>query len=174
MLHILCIHCSIILTVVRLLYISKGSSSFELRNISTTTGQHVGGSSNVIASISNFNPSSSSTASNLLAYRPNFRDLHTSGLAGMFVNLEGVFPCIAGTPEYHPVCKLFTYEEDGFRNGRAVIDAADIGNNFNVFSGTNTATFGFAFSDCPTFTNDCFPSFTQYSVVCLLPRNRCG
>ena len=157
-----------------MLYISKGSTAIELRNISAATGQHAGGGSDVIATITGFNPSNSATVGNLLAYRPNFRDLHTSGLAGLFVNLEGVFPCIVGTPEYHPVCKLFTYEEDGFRNGRAVIDAADIGNNFNVFTGTNRATFGFAFSGCPTFTNDCLPNFTQYRIVCLLPRDRCG
>ena len=165
----------IILTVVRLLYVGKGASpTIELRNISSNTGQHAGGASDVIATISNFNPSISATASNLLAYRPNYVDLHTSGLAGLFVNLEGVFPCIIGTPEYHPVCKLFTYEEDGFRNGHAVIDAADIGNDFNVFTGTNRATFGFAFSGCSTFTNECFPTHTQYSIVCLLPRDRCG
>jgi hypothetical protein len=157
-----------------LLYISKGGSAIQLRNISSATGQHAGGSSDVIATISSFNPSNSATASNLLAYRPRYVDLHTSGLAGLFVNLEGVFPCIVGTPEYHPVCKLFTYEEDGFRNGRAAIDAADIGNNFNIFSGGNQATFGFAFTGCPTFTNDCFPSFSQYSIVCLLPRDRCA
>ena len=153
---------------------SKGSSSIQLRNISSNRAQHAGGGSDVVATISNFNPSNSATASNLLAYRPNFRDLHTSGLAALFVNLEGMFPCIVGSPEYHPVCKLFTYEEDGFRNGKAAIDAADIGNNFNIFTGGNRATFGIAFSGCPTFTNDCFPTSTQYSIVCLLPRDRCG
>ena len=56
-----------------------------------------------------------------------------SGLAGMFVNIEGLFPCIAGPPEYQPVCKLFMFEGDGFRNGHAVIDAANRGNNFNFF-----------------------------------------
>lgn len=146
----------------------------ELRNISAASGQHSGGGSNIIATINSFNPSSSSTASNLLAYRPNFVDLHTSGLAAVFVNIEGVFPCVVGSPEYHPVCKLFTYEEDGFRNGHAVIDAADIGNNFNIFSGSNRATFGFAFTGCATLTTDCFPVFSQYSIVCLLPRDRCG
>lgn len=161
--------------VVKLLYIHRESSStIRLYNISTSAGQHTGGGGRVIATISGFNPSNSATASNLIAYRPNFNDYHTSGLAGMFVNIEGAFPCVAGAPEYHPVCKLFTYEEDGFRNGRTVIDAADIGNNFNVFTGGNQATFGFAFSGCPTFTNDCFPSATQYSIVCLLPRDRCG
>ena len=121
----------------------------------------------MITTISSFNPSRSATASNLLAYHPRYVDHHTSGLAGLFVNLEGVFPCLVGTPEYHPVCKLFTYEEDGFRNGRAVIDAADIGNNFNVFTGGNRATFGFAFTGCPTFTNDCFPTSTQQLQHCM-------
>ena len=160
--------------VVRLVYISRGSSSFTLRNFSTTTGQHTGSGSATIATISGFDPSSASTDSNLIAYRPNFNDFHSSGLAGMFVNIEGVFPCVAGLPEYHPVCSLFTYEEDGFRNGRAVINAGDIGNNFNIFTGTNQATFGFAFTGCATFNTDCYPIHTQYSIVCLLPRDRCG
>ena len=146
----------------------------ELRNISAATGQRSGGESDVIATISNFDPSSSSTVGNLIAYRPNFNDFHTSGLAALFVNIEGVFPCVAGSPQYHPVCKLFTYEEDGFRNGHAVIDAADIGNHFRIFNASNLATYGFAFNGCATFTTDCFPVFSQYSIVCLLPRDRCG
>ena len=30
----------------------------------------------------------------------------------------------------------FTNEEDGFKNGRAIIEAGDVGNNFRVFSST--------------------------------------
>ena len=142
-----------------------------LRNISESTG----GVTNTIATLTSFNPSSSSTSSNnLLAYRPNFNDHHTSGLAAFFVNMNGVYPCLAGPTGNVPICKLFTYEEDGFRNGRAVIDAADGGNNFAIFGGNNLATFGFAISGCATMNNACFPVSTEYSIVCLLPRSRCG
>ena len=30
----------------------------------------------------------------------------------------------------------FTDEEDGFNNGRAIIEAGDVGNNFSVLSST--------------------------------------
>lgn len=70
----------------------------------------------------------------------------------MFVNniIEQLFPCTAGwLLEYYPVCKLVTYEDNGFRRGHAVIDTADRGNDIHVFSDTNIATYGFAFTGCP-------------------------
>ena len=48
--------------------------------------------------------SSQSYTSNLLAYRPRFGDLHSSGLGAIFVNLEGVFPCLTPLDEYQPIC----------------------------------------------------------------------
>ena len=173
---ILALNVTFIFTVVKILYVSRGTTSLELRNISGNSGQAVGSGSTVIATISNFNPANSATNNNLLAYRPNFSDFHRSGLAGLFVNIDSIFPCVAGVNNYSPVCTLFTYEEDGFRSGRTVINAADIGNHFNVFTGGNRAAFGFAFSGCSTFDSsiDCFPLHSQYSIVCLLPRNRCG
>ena len=80
---------------------------------------------------------------NLLAYRPRIDDHHDSNLAGIFINLEGVFPCLESLSNYYPICRVFTEEEDGFRNGRALIDAGDIGNNFHIFSSnSNILTYG--------------------------------
>lgn len=154
------------------MYVVRRPSSVVLQNISgNDIGYEVGTD---IATLNNFNPLTASTSTNnLLAYRPNYQDSHTSGLAALFVNIEGVFPCIAGTPEHYPVCEVFTYDEDGFRNGRALIEAADCGNNLRIFSGT-AATFGFGFSGCSTMNTDCFAHYTEYAIVCLLPRSRCG
>ena len=159
-------------TVIKTMYVVRRPSSIVLQNISGSDIGHVTGTN--IATLNSFDPSIASTSTNnLLAYRPNYQDSHTSGLAALFVNIEGVFPCIAGTPEYYPVCEVFTYDEDGFRNGRALIEAADCGNNIQIFGGTS-ATFGFGFSGCSTMTTDCFSYYTEYTIVCLLPRNRCG
>ena len=87
----------------------------------------------MITEISIANPAQPSTSlDNILAYRPNFADFHQSGLAGVFLNLERIFPCISD--DECPICRTFTYEEDGFNSGRAIIEAADIGNHFHVFS----------------------------------------
>ena len=151
--------------VIKMLYIVRDTSQVHLSNITTYTGVV----SSSIATLTNFNSATSSTSSNnLLAYRPNYNDFHSSGLAAFFVNIEQVFPCNPGA-----ICSLFTHEEDGFRNGRAVINAADGGNNFPVF-GRSITTFGFAFSGCSQMTTSCFPISTEYTIVCLLPRNRCG
>ena len=164
-------------TVFKVALISRKSfSTVHLINISSYTARQAAwdGQSGIVATIANFDPSVPSTVGNILAYRPNFVDAHGSGLAGMFVNIEELFPCTAGTPEYSPVCKLFTYEDDGFRRGHVVIDTADHGNGIHAFNGTNIATYGFAFTGCPTFTNECFPNLVEHSIVCLLPRDRCG
>lgn len=149
-----------------MLYIVRLSSSVQINNISAYSGSVI---SPPIATLTNFNPARSSTSSNnLLAYRPNFNDHHGSNLAAFFVNIEEIFPCNPGVS-----CSLFTHEEDGFRGGRAVINAGDGGNNFPVFS-TTTTTYGFAFSGCSQMTTSCFPVSTEYTIVCLLPRSRCG
>ena len=120
-----------------------------------------------------FNPSTASTSSNnLLAYHPNFADYHTSGLAAIFVNIQGIFPCLSGRIS-GPICKVFTYEGDGFRNGHAIIESADSSDDFGDVFGHNIPTFAFALSGCPTMSDDCFPNSGEYSIVCLLPKNWC-
>ena len=106
-----------------------------------------------LAIVSLSNPSQAVTSSNnLLAYRPRFADTHTSNLAGIFINMEGVFPCLQSLSNYNPICQVFTGEEDGFRGGRALIDAGDISNNLRVFSSTSQiSTYGFAIQECPEF-----------------------
>jgi len=44
-----------------------------------------------------------------------FIEFHQSGLAGVFLNFEKIFPCASGQ---FPICRTFTYEEDGFKNGK--------------------------------------------------------
>ena len=111
---------------------------------------------------------------NLLAYRPRYNDVHRSGLGAIFINIEGVFPCVAPL-SYVPICSTFTTEEDGFRSGKAIIDAADSGNNFQIFNTTtNIATYGIAFQQCPEFNDSCFPSFLSLTIACYLPRAACS
>ena len=114
-----------------------------------------------------FNPSTASTSSNnLLAYRPNFADHHTSGLAAIFVNIQGIFPCLSGRSSA-PICKMFTYEGDGFRNGHAIIESADTSDDFGDVFGNNIPTFAFALSGCPTMSDDCFPNSAWGVQYCM-------
>ena len=113
-----------------------------------------------------FNPSTASTSSNnLLAYRPSFADHHTSGLAAIFVNIQGVFPCLSGRSSA-PICKMFTYEGDGFRNGHAIIESADarLSDDFGDAFGNNIPTFAFALSGCPTMSDDYFPTYAPIVI----------
>ena len=113
------------------------------------------------------------SSDNTVAYRPNYRDAHNSNLGALFINLQSLYPCLSGA-NFHPACSLFTSESDGFRGGAAIIQAADIGNNFRIFSSTtNFETFGFAFAGCPTFVESCVDDL-ELELVCLLPRNRCA
>ena len=121
-------------------------------------------------SISLSDPSVSQT-STLLAYRPKYHDLHDSNLAGLFVKIQEVFTCTSTITDYEPVCDIFTREEDGFRKGNAFIQAADNGNNIGVFGGASV--WGVAVQNCPEFTNNCFPNYLQFEVVCMLPRCEC-
>ena len=113
------------------------------------------------------------SSNNILAYRPNYSDYHGSGLAGIFVNIEKIFPCIANT-NYVPICSIFTSEEDGFRKGKQYIELGDLGNNVKVF-GKNIATYGLAISGCRKLcgTEGCFPRGATSTVVCLLPQSSC-
>ena len=115
------------------------------------------------------------SSNNLLAYRPRYNDGHGSNLAGIFINLEGVFPCLVPLTNYYPICHVFTEEEDGFRNGKALIDAGDIGNNLRIFSSSsNILTYGLAIQQCPEFNTTCFPEYLSFSVACYLPRSACS
>lgn len=126
------------------------------------------------AEIPMFNSSINASSNNLLAYYPNYPDSHRSGIAAVFINMVVAFPCIEALSSYPPVCKVFTYEDDGFRGGRAIIEAGDTGNGFRVFNGTLKGVFAFGFSGCPEFNLDCFPRWAEYGISCFLPRNRCG
>ena len=132
--------------------------------------------SSLLAQIFITNSSQAATSSNnLLAYRPRFNDYHNTNLAGAFVNIEGVYPCLAQLSNYYPICRVFTEEEDGFRNGKAVIDTADIGNNIRVFSSSsNILTYGLAIQDCPEFNANCFPTYHSFTIACYLPRAACS
>ena len=120
-------------------------------------------------SISLSDPSIEQT-STLLAYRPEYPDYHSSGLAGLFVNIKEVFPCTQKIDQYEPVCKTFSREEDGFRKGKAFIEAGDIGNNLKVF---DDSVYALAVQDCPEMDGSCLPTYLQVEVVCLLPRCEC-
>ena len=130
----------------------------------------------LLASITISNPSQAETSSNnLLAYRPRFKDGHSSNLAGVFINLAGVFPCLAPLTDYHPTCHVFTGDDDGFRGGRALINASDGGNHFKVFSSSsNILTYGIAIQRCPEFNTTCFPDNHSFSVACYFPRSVCS
>ena len=123
-------------------------------------------------SITLTNPSISLTSS-LLAYRPRYQDVHKSHLAGLFVNIKGVFPCISSIQEYEPVCRMFTKDEDGFRKGKQFIEMADTGNDIRVFGSNSKPVYGIAVQGCEEFTDDCFSIYLRSEVVCMLPRSKC-
>ena len=129
-----------------------------------------------LATVSVTNGSQAATSSNnLLAYRPSYNDAHNSNLAGIFINLEGVFPCIVPLNNYIQICHLSSAEEDGFRHGKALIGSGDSGNNFQIFGSTaDTFTYGIAVQGCPQLNNTCFPTLQEISVICYLPRAACS
>jgi hypothetical protein len=131
---------------------------------------------NYIATVSLEDPSQAVTSSNyLLAYRSRFADDHNSNLAGVFINMEGVFPCLQSLSSYYPICQVFSEEEDGFRSGKALIGAGDIGNHFRVFStNSDILTYGVAIQDCTEFNTTCFPTLHSFIVACYLPRAACS
>ena len=104
-------------------------------------------------------------------YEPNYQDYHSSGLAGLFINIKQVFPCTEKIDNCEPVCKTFSREEYGFRGGKAFIEAGDIGNNMKVFSGSSV--YALAVQDCWELDGSCFPNYLQVEVVCMLPRYQC-
>ena len=127
------------------------------------------GNTIVISTSSNTHPNISS--GNILAYRPNFRDIFQSNLATIFIHVEAVYPC---APYTHQIsCKLFPNEDDGFRGGRAIFEAMDDGRNFQVFNGT---TYAFAIEGCSQIDYSCYSSqyFLEFILVCLVPSSVCS
>ncbi|XP_019853143.1 PREDICTED: uncharacterized protein LOC109582705 [Amphimedon queenslandica] len=104
-----------------------------------------------------------------MAYRPKFRGYHSTRLGAIFVNLNRLFPCARST---RVSCRRFTIEEDGFLKGKAIIEAADLGNHFRAF-GTNVDTYGIAFQGCRYLNgaNGCLPKWFHTTIACLLPRS---
>ena len=158
--------------VVQILIIAT-SNSRELTLLAANHSTLLFSDYSELAQISISDSSQAATSSNnLLAYRPRFSDSHSSNLAGVFINLEGVFPCLEQVTTYNPICRVFTEDEDGFRNSKAIIEGAD--SRFGVFSSSRIATFGFAIQDCPELTTSCFPNYQSLAVVCYLPRPLCS
>ena len=110
--------------------------------------------------------------SSKLAYIPRYNDLHHTRRGAVFLNLEKLFPC-AGKGGLVPVCRRFTYEEDGFYKGRTITEAADGGNNIKVF-GNGIKTYGFIFQGCSCLSGQyaCLPTWFETVITCFLPR-RC-
>ena len=120
---------------------------------------------------------SAAGANNTVSYRPRYQDTTEFGHGGsnttavFFINMEKAFPCIKNLSyRYHPVCKIFTNEEDGFRSFRSIIEAADSGNQFRIFSNTSDIpTYGFGIQGCAEFTIDCLPTHYNSVIVCYSP-----
>ena len=115
-------------------------------------------------------PSRNATSGNMLAYRPNYQDTFRSNLGTIFVHVEAVYPC--ATQRHQISCKLFPNEDDGFRGGRAILEAMD-DSEFRVFSGT---TYAFAIEGCSQISYSCYSSqyILEYTLVCLLSSNVCS
>ena len=163
---------SVISTVIKTVYVAFRSQPIQVsfKNKNSSTLETLGSISQL--SIPNVNLPGTST-DNAIAYRPYFNDVHNSNLAIVFLNLEAAFPCLRDT-DVMPVCNLFTLEEDGFLGGRSLVQAADLGNDFRIFSNSRfVKTFGFGFTGCRTFATSCVPVSFERSLVCLLPRNVC-
>lgn len=124
-------------------------------------------------------PSQNATgANNIISYRPRYQDAADSDNGGsnptavVFINMREVFPCLKSLPgyRYHPICKIFTHEEDGFRSFRSIVEAADSGNQFRIFSTTSDIpTYGFGIQGCAEFTSDCLPTYHEFVIVCYSP-----
>lgn len=161
-------------TVIKILRVGGSvRSNIQLREVTESLRL---GRDRVLASFNLGDGSGARTSgNNLFAYRPRYQDRQSSGLAGMFINLEGVFPCLAPLTTYYPICRVYTDEDDGFRGGNDIIDLGDTGDDVRVFSTTNEIlTYGFAIQNCPTFTTGCWAHYTSIAVACLLPRAACS
>ena len=108
--------------------------------------------------------------SKMLAYRKTFNGYHNTGLGTIFFNLEALFPC-AGSATPLPICRLLPLEDDGFLQGRTILEAADSGNNFRIF-GNRVNTYGFAIKGCSLLNgiNGCLPLWFNRALACYLPQ----
>ena len=91
------------------------------------------------------------------------------------MNLEKIFPC-GSTGDKTPLCSVFTYDEDGFRKGKAIIEAQDNGYAIRVFSSTqHIKTYGFAFEGCGELNglDGCMPTYFNMAITCQLARIAC-
>ena len=109
----------------------------------------------------------SSKTGRYLAYRPRYRDYHHTKLGAVFLNLDKLFPC---ANRIRPFCRRFTSEEDGFFKGKAIIEAADSGNNFGMFGRANV--YGMTFQGCRYLSGHkgCLPRWFETIIACFLPR----
>ena len=117
-----------------------------------------------IAEVSITNPSSSTTSSNnILAYRPRFSGLHSSNLAGIFINAKKL---TCGST----LCMIVGADEDGFNKGQVLIGAGDGGNNLRVFSSTKEIpTYGIAIKGCSEINQSCLPNSFETTIACYVP-----
>ena len=177
---ILCSYCWYFVTVTRMLAFAVEDNPNSARiarvrdfNVKTLVAGH--SFDEVDISNSSLNATG---ANNIVSYQPNYQDTTDLGHGGsnttavFFINMREVFPCIKSlrSYHYHPVCKIFTHEEDGFRSYRPIIEAADSGNHFHIFStASDIPTYGFGIQGCAEFTTDCVPTHHQFVIVCYLP-----
>ena len=112
----------------------------------------------------------------VIAYVPSYADKDESMLGTGFLNLEAVFPCIAGSGLSDVArCTKNTLGEDGFNKGNPVIGMADRGKFVDIF-GTEISTYAFAVPSCAAFTPDtdgCLHNGYEFSLLCYLPRSDC-
>ena len=70
-----------------------------------------------------------------------------------------------------PSLTAFSYEEDGFNQGKALLEAADTGGDFEIF-GKGVNTYGITIQDCPLMFGyaGCLPGGFSKIIVVALPR----
>lgn len=168
--------------VIGMFGISAGSTGVDLWNVTDLSTLFGGAGTDTIDSVSR-TPSDVATngTNNLIAYRPSFMDAHGSNLGALFFNMFGIFPCLEAAhrqASIHLPCFVTTAENDGFHQGRAFIQAADIGQDFAIFSDSGgsvrTLTYGLAIQDCPELDIHCLQIGVQAYVACFLPRQFCA
>ena len=90
-------------------------------------------------------------------------------LAAIFINLDKLFPC--AKKGHKTIAHAFSYEEDGFNQGKALLEAADTGGDFEIF-GKGVNTYGITIQDCPLMFGyaGCLPGGFSKIIVVALPR----
>ena len=105
---------------------TDGSRNLKIQKLN---GGTLNSEKKVLETLGLGNGNSAKTGS-YLAYRPRFKAYHKTGLGAIFLNLKKLFPC---SKSARPICGRFTFEEDGFLKGKALIEAADSGGDLKVF-----------------------------------------